>query len=389
MSILVNRRTKLLCQGFTGKQGTFHSQQCLSYGTQLVGGVTPGRGGEKHLGLPVFNTVRDAVRATGATASMIYAPAPFAADAILEAANAGIELVVCITEGVPVNDMVKVKAELAGTGTRLIGPNCPGIITPGECKIGIMPGFIHKKGCVGIVSRSGTLTYETVFQTTNNGLGQSTCVGIGGDPVRGLNFIDVIEAFERDPQTEGIIMVGEIGGSDEEAAAEHIRRYVSKPVVAYIAGVTAPPGKRMGHAGAVIAGGKGTAADKFRALDAAGVRTVKSPAELGSAMFELLTRRRAAARTTTTAATPAIAAVRAPAAVKPAVRGKPRRGVVKVAGRAGKSVKRTVKRTVKRALPRKTTRAAKRATRPAAKRSTKRASKRASRRARPAARRRR
>jgi succinyl-CoA synthetase alpha subunit len=295
MSILVNKRTRVICQGFTGKQGTFHSEQCLAYGTRLLGGVTPGRGGDRHLGLPVFDTVRDAVRETGATASMIYVPAAYAADSILEAVEAGIELVVCITEGVPVNDMVKVKAALIGSPTRLIGPNCPGIITPEECKIGIMPGFIHKKGAVGIVSRSGTLTYEAVFQTTSQGLGQSTCVGIGGDPVRGMNFIDVIELFERDPQTEGIIMVGEIGGSDEEAAAQHIRQYVKKPVVAYIAGVTAPPGKRMGHAGAVIAGGKGTALDKYRALEAAGVRTVKSPAELGSAMAELLSRRRSAA----------------------------------------------------------------------------------------------
>jgi len=288
MSILVNKKSKIVCQGITGNQGSFHTEQCIDYGTQVVAGVTPGRGGEEHLGVPVYNTMREAVAETGADVSMIYVPAPFAADAILEAADSGVGLIVCITEGIPVLDMVKVKSALASYDCRLIGPNCPGIITPDECKIGIMPGFIHQKGRIGVVSRSGTLTYEAVYQTTQNGLGQSTCVGIGGDPVRGMNFIDCLELFQADPETDGVVMVGEIGGTDEEAAAEFIKSDVSKPVVAYIAGVTAPPGKRMGHAGAIIAGGKGTAADKFKALDAAGVATVRSPAELGSKMMELL-----------------------------------------------------------------------------------------------------
>ncbi len=287
MSILIDKNTRVICQGFTGAQGTLHSEQALAYGTQLVGGITPGKGGQKHLGLPVFNTVADAVAATGADASVIYVPAAFCKDSILEAANSGVKLVVCITEGIPTLDMLECKVKCDELGVRLIGPNCPGVITPGACKIGIMPGHIHLPGKVGVVSRSGTLTYEAVKQTTDYGFGQSTCVGIGGDPIAGSSFIDIFALFQNDPQTEAIVMIGEIGGSAEEEAAAYIKANVTKPVVSYIAGVTAPAGKRMGHAGAIIAGGKGTAAEKFAALEDAGVKTVRSLADIGEALREI------------------------------------------------------------------------------------------------------
>ncbi len=288
MSILVDSTTKVICQGFTGRQGTFHSEQAIAYGTNMVGGITPGKGGASHLGLPVFDTVKEAVATTGANASVIYVPAPFCKDSIIEAADAGIPLIVCITEGIPTIDMLYVKSYVDGLGLRLIGPNCPGVITPGACKIGIMPGYIHQPGKVGIVSRSGTLTYEAVSQTTAEGLGQSTCVGIGGDPIPGSTFIDIIKLFQDDPQTEAIVMVGEIGGTAEEEAAAYIKEHVSKPVVGYIAGVTAPKGKRMGHAGAIISGGKGTAEEKYRAMEEAGIVTTRSPAEIGKTVASIL-----------------------------------------------------------------------------------------------------
>jgi succinyl-CoA synthetase alpha subunit len=287
MSILIDKNTKVICQGFTGSQGTFHSEQAIAYGTKMVGGVTPGKGGQEHLGLPVFNTVAEAVESTGADASVIYVPAPFCKDSILEAANGGIKLIVCITEGIPTLDMLEAKVKCDELGVRLIGPNCPGVITPDQCKIGIMPGHIHLAGKVGIVSRSGTLTYEAVKQTTDAGFGQSTCVGIGGDPIPGSNFIDILQMFQDDPATEAIVMIGEIGGTAEEEAAAYIKDNVTKPVVSYIAGVTAPKGKRMGHAGAIISGGTGTADEKFAALEDAGVKTVRSLAEIGSGLKEI------------------------------------------------------------------------------------------------------
>jgi succinyl-CoA synthetase alpha subunit len=293
VSILVNKNTKVICQGFTGKQGTFHSEQAIKYGTNLVGGVTPKKGGQTHLNLPVFNSVKEAVEQTNADASVIYVPPPFAANSVIEASNAGIKLVVCITEGIPVQEMLKVKSITKKNGTLLIGPNCPGIITPDECKIGIMPGSIHKKGKIGIVSRSGTLTYEAVDQTTRNGLGQSTCIGIGGDPIKGLNFIECLELFEKDQETEGIILVGEIGGSDEELAAEYIQSHISKPIAGYIAGQTAPKGKRMGHAGAIISGGSGKAENKIKALEKVGVRIASSPSDMGNMILSALNEKNA------------------------------------------------------------------------------------------------